>query len=276
MVRLGFAIHPGVRMRRLGFLLLAVVVTSGCFRSTTTITVKQDGSGVIDQEIGASAGAMALLRNFSSGDQADKKASAEMQLFGPEQAQAAASSMGVRFVSGEPVKTAEVEGYRAHFAFDDVTKVKFSVNKTPPSPGGTPAEKPEDSPFAFGFAKGNGSSVLTINIPPPKPGEAGMLPKLPGGTGSQQDNAMAMAMILPMLRGLYVDVSLVVDGKIIKTNAPYVTGSQVTLVQFDFDKVSATDGALQKLQQITDPKLLKDIPGVRMPLDPVVTIEFGR
>ncbi len=24
------------------------------------------------------------------------------------------------------------------------------------------------------------------------------------------------------------------------------------------------------------PKMLKDIPGVRMPLDPVLTIEFGR
>ena len=129
-------------------------VASGCFRSTTTITVKQDGSGTIDQEIGASAGAMALLRNFASGDQADKKTSADVQLFGPEQAQAAAAAMGVRFVSGEPVKTAEVEGYRAHFAFDDVTKVKFSVNKTPPGPGAGAAEKAEDPPFAFGFAKG--------------------------------------------------------------------------------------------------------------------------
>ena len=263
-------------MRRLGLTLLAVVVTSGCFRSTTTITVKQDGSGVIDQEIGASAGAMALLRNFSSGDQADKKTSADVQLFGPEQAQAAAAAMGVRFVSGDPVKTAEVEGYRAHFAFDDVTKVKFSVNKTPPSPGAAAAQKAEDSPFAFGFAKNNGNSVLTINIPEPQPGETGMLPKMPGSSGSPQDNALAMSMLLPMLRGLYVDVSLVVDGKIIKTNAPYVAGSQVTLVQFDFDKVTATDGALQKLQQITDPRMLKDIPGVRMPTEPVLTIEFGR
>ena len=263
-------------MRRLGLTLLAVVVTSACFRSTTTITVKQDGSGVIDQEIGASAGAMALLRNFSSGDQADTKTSADVQLFGPEQAQAAAAAMGVRFVSGEPVKTAEVEGYRAHFAFDDVTKVKFSVNKTPPGPGVGAAQKVEDPPFAFGFARNNGNSVLTINIPEPKPGETGMLPKMPGGSGSPQDNALAMSMLMPMLRGLYVDVSLVVDGKIIKTNAPYVAGSQVTLVQFDFDKVSAADGALQKLQQITDPRQLKDIPGVRMPTEPVLTIEFGR
>ena len=184
--------------------------------------------------------------------------------------------MGVRFVSGEPVKTAEVEGYRAHFAFDDVTKVKFSVNKTPPGPGAGAAQKVEDPPFAFGFAKNNGNSVLTINIPEPKPGETGMLPKMPGSSGSPQDNALAMSMLMPMLRGLYVDVSLVVDGKIIKTNAPYVAGSQVTLVQFDFDKVSAADGALQKLQQITDPRQLKDIPGVRMPTEPVLTIEFGR
>ena len=85
---------------------------------------------------------------------------------------------------------------------------------------------------------------------------------MPGGGGSPQENAQAMAMMMPMLRGLFVDVSLIVDGRVIKTNAPFVSGSQVTLLQFDFDKVSATEGALQKLQQITDPKLLKDIPGV--------------
>jgi hypothetical protein len=73
-----------------------------------------------------------------------------------------------------------------------------------------------------------------------------------------------------------VDVSLVVDGRVIKTNAPEVSESRLTLLQFDFDKVTATDGALQKLQQITDPKMLKDIPGVRMVAGPVVSIEFGR
>jgi hypothetical protein len=98
-----------------------------------------------------------------------------------------------------------------------------------------------------------------------------------GGRGaSAQENAQAMAMVLPMLRGLFVDLSLVVEGRVIKTNVPYVSGSKLTLLQFDFDKVNATDGALQKLQQITDPKMLKDIPGVQMVTDPQVTIEFGR
>ena len=110
--------------------------------------------------------------------------------------------------------------------------------------------------------------MLTINMPEPTAGSNRHAAQAAGQRGSPQDNAQAMAMVMPMLRGLFVDVSLVVDGQVIKTNAPFVHGSQVTLLQFDFDKVTATDGALQKLQQITDPRMLKDIPGVRMSTDP--------
>ena len=258
-------------MRRLGLVLLVAALASGCLRSTTTITVKQDGSGTIDQEVGASAGALAMLRNFS-GSNGGQKPDADVKLFGPEQAQAAAAAMNVRFVSGEPFKTAEGEGYRAHFAFDDVTKLKFDMVKTP----GPAAEKNATPPFGFGFTKGATSSVLTINMPEQQSGPGSLLNQLPGGGAQSQDNQQALAMLLPMLHGLYVDVTLNVDGRVIKTNAPYVAGSQVTLLQFDFDKVNATEGALQKLQTISDPKLLKDIPGVRMATEPVVTIEFGR
>jgi hypothetical protein len=261
-------------MRRLGLTLLAVAVCSGCFRSTTRITVKQDGSGVVDQEIGASAQALALLRSFSSGG-GDQKPAPDAQIFGPEQAQAAATAMGVRFVSGEPFKTGEGEGYRAHFAFDDVTKIRLNVTKEPPSLSAMSAEKPDEAPFAFKFARRDDASVLTINIADQKAG-GGLLPQMPGRGGSPQENSQALSMMLPMLHGLFVDLSLVVDGRVIKTNAPYVSGSQITLLEFDFDKVNATEGALQKLQQISDPKMLKDIPGLRMVTDPVVTIEFGR
>ena len=254
-------------MRRLGLVLLVAALAAGCLRSTTTITVKRDGSGTMDQEIGATPQALALLRSFGSGNGGDKPGN--VQMFGPEQAAAAAASMGVRFVSGEPIKTADSEGYRAHFAFDDVTKVKFDTVKAP----GSAAEK-NAQPFGFGFTKGEAASVLTITMPEQQSGT--LLNQLPGGGGRSQDNQQAFAMLLPMLHGLYVDVTLNVDGRVIKTNAPYVTGSQVTLLQFDFDKVTATEGALQKLQTITDPKLLKDIPGVRMTTEPVVTIEFGR
>src|SRR4051794_21016145 len=145
-------------MRRVGLILLVAALASGCLRATTTINVKQDGSGTLDQEVGATPQALAMLRSFSSGG-GDKPA--DVQLFGQEQAQSAAKSMGVRFVSGEPIKTADSEGYRAHFAFDDVTKIKFDMVKTP----GPAGDKPSAPPFAFGFTKSDGSSVLTINMP---------------------------------------------------------------------------------------------------------------
>jgi hypothetical protein len=261
-------------MQRVFVALLAVVVCSGCFRATTTITVKQDGSGTIDQEVGASAQALALLRNFGSAS-ADQKPGADVQMFGPEQAQAVAAAMGVRFVSGEPVKTAALEGYRAHFAFDDVTKVRLNVVQGAGGPTSPGTDKPSEPPFAFGFVRKEGTSVLTIKTADQVPGAGGVLPKMPGG-GSPQENAQAMAMIMPMLRGLFVDVTLAVDGPVVKSSAAAVADSKLTLLQIDFDKIAATEGALQKLQQITDPKMLKEIPGVRMVTEPLTTIEFGR
>jgi hypothetical protein len=227
-------------MRRLGLTLLAVVVTSACFRSTTTITVKQDGSGVIDQEIGASAGAMALLRNFSSGDQADKKTSADVQLFGPEQAQAAAAAMGVRFVSGEPVKTAEVEGYSAHFALDDVTKVKFSVNKTPPRV----RRRRQRTAVCVRVRQEQRQFRADDQHSEPKPGRRACCRRCRAQRVAPGQRARDVDAHADASRSA-VDVSLVVDGKIIKTNARArrIAGHAV---QFDFDKVTAADGALQK------------------------------
>src|SRR3954447_26831659 len=162
-------------MRRLGLVLLVAALASGCLRSTTSITVKQDGSGTMDQEIGASPQALAMLRSFGSGGAGDKPGN--VQMFGPEQAAAAAASMGVRFVSGEPIKTADSEGYRAHFAFDDVSKIKFDMVKAP----GPAAEKGGAPPFGFGFTKGDAASVLTITMPDQQAGGGSLLSQLPGG-----------------------------------------------------------------------------------------------
>ena len=63
---------------------------------------------------------------------------------------------------------------------------------------------------------------------------------------------------------------------VVKTNAPYVNGSQMTLVQVDFDKLLAADPGLQKLQQTTDPKQLKDLPGIKIVTEPTLTIEFTK
>ena len=71
-----------------------------------------------------------------------------------------------------------------------------------------------------------------------------------------------MTMMKMMMRGLFVDVALTVDGRIIKSNAPYVEGSRVTLMQLDFDKLLSDDAALPKLQSAKDIKSLAAVPGL--------------
>ena len=91
-------------------------------------------------------------------------------MFGQEQAKAAATAMGVRFVSGEAVKTPDVDGYRAHFAFDDITKITFNPSQAASAGMASGDKTPSEPPFSFGFAKTGTRSVLTINTAPPKAG----------------------------------------------------------------------------------------------------------
>ena len=263
-------------MRRLSALVLLALSCTACLRSSTVITVKPDGSGTIDQEIGASPQAMAMIRSFAAN--ADQKAApATDGIFGPEQAQKLATEMGVRYLSGEPVKTADMEGYRAKYAFDDIAKLRMKMNQNAgPTPAAAAATEP---PFGFDFERRGDASVLTIRMPEQKMGAGSpfeQLSQMSGAKGSSAENEQALAMMKMMMRGLFVDVTLAVDGRIVKTNAPYVSGSKVTLAQMDFDTLLASPDAMTKLQQASDPKQLKDIPGLKLITDPKVTIEFVR
>lgn len=269
-------------MKRQFALVCLALLCSACLRATTTITVRQDGSGIIDQEVGANPQAMAMLKGFAGAATADQqKAGATpppQSIFGEAEAKKMADQMGVKFVSGEPIKTAELEGYRAHYSFDDVTTLHVKMNQS--TTGGLADSKATaEPPFSFQFEKRGSSSLLTINMPEQKPGGSNPLNQLGmggGATQNQPQNEQALAMMKMMMKGLYVDVTLAVDGKVIKTNAPYVNGSRVTLVQMDFDKLLASEGALQKLQQASDPRMLKDVPGLKVVSEPKLTIEFGR
>lgn len=264
-------------MRRVLALVLTALSCTACLRSSTVITVKQDGSGTIDQEIGVSPQALAMLRSFANSGDA-KAAPPTDGIFGPQQAQKLAADMGVRYVSGEPIKTGEMEGFRAKYAFDNVSQIRMKMNQNAgPAASAGVADEP---PFGFDFERRGEASVLTIRMPEQKMGDKSpfsQLTQMPGAKdGSPADNEQAIGMMKMMMRGLFVDVSLAVDGRIVKTNAPYVTGSKVTLAQMDFDTLLANDTAIQKLQKASEPKQLKDIPGLKLITDPKVTIEFVR
>jgi hypothetical protein len=264
--------HASIVMRRFALALLVAVASSGCLRSTTTIDLKDDGSGTILQETAVSTQAIGMLQGLAGAQPAGEK---PVQLFGEEQARKAADTMGVTFVSGEPYKAGELEGYRARYSFADISKITLKMDQgTNSMAPGSDTKKP---PFGFGFKRGSAGSLLTIQMPDQTPGAPGALP-FPGG-GSDADKAQmtqAMAMMKMMMRGLFVDVALNVDGRILKSNAPFVEGSRVTLLQIDFDKLVADETALLKLQGAKDIKSLSAVPGLKVITEPTVTIEFSR
>jgi hypothetical protein len=264
--------HYNLAMIRHALVLLAAIATAGCLRSTTTIELRADGSGTVLQETAVTAQALAMLKGFAS-SQGDA-AKAQSEIFSEEQARQAAATMGVTFVSGEPIKTAELEGYRARYRFDDISKVKVNMDPGVAGMSGD-ARRP---PFGFSFAKTPASSILTIDMPEQAPGK-GAMPGLPPMGGSDADKAQAaqaLVMMKMMMKGLFVDVALNVDGRIIKSNAPAVEGSRVTLLQIDFDKLLADEAALQKLTSTSDLKALASVPGLKVATEPTVTIEFAR
>jgi hypothetical protein len=271
-------------MRRtvLALIALVAVTCTGCLRSTTVIELKPDGSGTILQETGLTPEAMAMIKGFGAQNQGAGGAGGAgvSDLFTEDQARKAADAMGVTFVSGEPFKTGTLEGYRSRFAFDDIGKVKVNMDQTTAGMSANNGNKREP-PFSFAFNKGDASSLLTIQMPEQGAGGKTLLPGLGAGGAEKSDaekaqTAQALAMMKMMMKGLFVDVTLNVNGRILKTNAPYVDGTRLTLMQIDFDKLLADEAAMKRLEGASDLKALANIPGLKVVSEPKVTIEFAR
>lgn len=260
---------------------LIALASTGCFRATTLVTVRPDGSGTIDQEMGMKRDTLAMLKGSPSANGAEDAKSLTADIFSERQARERAAKMGVRFVSGEPIKTAEIVGYRARYAFDDITKLDVEINQqqvdaildgaTDTADASGSADKDAHSPIGFQFNRGASTSTLTIRRPEQTP---------PNPFASEQsedpmENAQEDAMAKTLMAGLYVDMSIAVEGHIVKTNAPTAKGNRITIMLIDLDKLLKDPTALQKLQKAKSITALQGVPGLTM-APTSVTIEFGR
>jgi hypothetical protein len=88
-------------------------------------------------------------------------------------------------------------------------------------------------------------------------------------------------MMKPMLKGLKLKTVLEVDGPIARTNSKLKEGSAVTLLDMDFDKITATEANFKKFTRAgedpsaMDPALLQGVAGIKVNPETEVVIEFG-
>ena len=253
------------------------VVASGCINSTSLIKVKPDGSGTLEQTMLVN---MAALKGLMAGMGAGQTKESGGVLNEAE-FKRSGERMGMRPVSLTPMTEGGFQGAKAIYAFDDITKVR--VDQDPQLGGRTagapPGAQASSNPITFGLARQGATSVLTIKVDE-KAADTATARAQDAPSIESIDPAM-MQMIKTMFDGFRILIDLEVDGKIVKTNADYVTGSRITLLEVDMAGVFADEAKLKALQSKVQPgasiselrPYLKDIKGVKVN-HPALTIEF--
>jgi hypothetical protein len=259
-----------MRYLRVLLLLAVAVATSACFQFSSLLVVKPDGSGTIEQRMLFTQAALAQLRQLA----ALGGAAQEFDPFSEQQARDAAAALGpgVTYISSTPIDTAEGMGREIRYAFADINSLR--LDQGPPGPAGVSVQSGSDERVSFKLTRqSSGNALLIISVPQMPVGAGGAGSPLPG-TGSTEQ----LAMLKPMLAGARVLIDIEPAGQLIRTSSPFVTGKRVTLLDVSLDALFSDETLLRRLQAAATPEdtkaILKSVPGLKLNLDPELTIEF--
>jgi hypothetical protein len=72
-----------------------------------------------------------------------------------------------------------------------------------------------------------------------------------------------------------------VNGQLVKASSPHAQGSSLTLLEMDFDQITADDANFKKFTKAggepgqMDPKLLQGVKGIKVSPEHEITMEFN-
>ncbi len=277
---------------------LAAASLTGCITFLTDIKLRGDGSGTMVQTmtmnpeqmkemmegIAKQMGATTKEPKEESKKEPPKKE--EKGPFKVDDLKGKAVDMGegVTFVSAEEIDTKTAVGVRVTYAFKDINKL--AMNPKPAAAlGAAGAGASSEDALKFRFSRlPNGNALLKVILPPPKPKSAQEEPPSPPPPVSPEASAEQMAMMKQMFKGLHMGVAVDVEGKVVKTNSPYVDGSKVTLMDIDFDPllsdVEGLKGLNEKIEAAKGDDLktleaMKGIKGLKITTEPEISVEFS-
>jgi hypothetical protein len=272
-------------MKKLKSLLIFILlpfVLAGCLQVETTLNVKKDGSGTINEKVLFSKTFVNMIKEFaqSFSDSASTDEE-EFSIFKVDEIQADAKDFGenVKYVSHELISNEKWEGYEAVYSFDDITKIKIT-----PDPGSKVgigeegAEVPtEEDYYFFKFVKGSTPELI---IDRPEINLSAETEENNEGEQSEQNDEGMNEEIIKMMEGMSIAVSVDVEGKIVNTNASYVDGSKITLFEMNFAEMMKNKDAFKEFKN-KEPKnidemkaFLEKFPGMKIQIDRPVTIKF--
>jgi hypothetical protein len=276
---------------RFGGIALVLICLVGCIQVSTVVKLKPDGSGTVEETLfvtkASMQGLQAMMKEMAGQMQGmlpeERLFGEDFNLFDEAKLREIADDMGegVTYVSGEKTTTDEGEGYRAIYAFFDVNKLRINMSLSDKAPSGLGGALGKEAFVTFRFVKGP-PAILTVMMPKDMTTENLQPPKVIErlNAGDAQANMVADKM-KEVSQGTKVSISLEVGGDIVRTNATHREGSKITLMEVDLGKLFEDRENVKRFSQRRPEnleeakKLLKDLPGVKVELNPELKIELA-
>ncbi len=270
----------------IAFLLLSL---AGCIESTVLVTVNNDGSGKVEESFLLSSDMLQMIAGM--GESFGDESGGEFDLIDQEKLKQKAVAMGggAKLSSVEKILNNEMQGYRAVYNFTDINTL--SINQNPdeniseaPSEN-TKKKQPTKELITFQLKKNakTGYSVLTIINPHESSENSEERENVKGETDQASQGEMSpemTEMFKQMFKDMKITVAVTVDGKVAKSDASYIDGSTITLIDMDFNKIIENEDAFKKLtasgsQSLEQTKqLIQSMPGIKAELKDRVTVEY--
>jgi hypothetical protein len=259
-------------------LLVLSMALMGCFESIVLLRVNKDGSGTIEETVVISDAFMELMKSFGGEEESEE----EEELINEQELTEKAASMGegVRYVSAEPLKTDRGSGYKAIYSFSDINDVRVNQNpgeNVSPPPMGGEEEAPVEEWLRFNFS---GGPTATLEIIYPQDMEMEQEEESAEGEVDMDSNPEMMQMMRELYKDMHIGIAVEVDGQITETNANYVEGSTVTLMDIDFAKILEDEEKFKELMNANPEtveemkELVKDNPGIKVEIEESIRIRF--
>jgi hypothetical protein len=191
------------------------------------------------------------------------------------------------------VADASLDGQTATFAFDDISKLSLSLSQMLTGSmdnkrGALKELSGGDDNIGVKFTREGAQSVLVLTMPELNDEEAQKAAQAAQAAGEKKTDKPldvdavppeVMKMVQEMFKGFIIEVALAVDGTIVSTNAPFVDGSKVTLLEMNFEEIMKNMKKLQelmgKLEDTPDSleQMLK-LPGLKVATENEIRIVF--
>ena len=264
----------------LAIFILVSVLFSGCLQVETTLFVKKDGSGTINEKVVFSKTFVNMIKEFAQAFQ-DSTSTEEFNMYEEEKIVTDAKNYGenVVYVSHEKIDNDKWSGYQVVYAFDDITKIKIS-----PDPDSKidleneSVSKEEDEEFYyFKFVKGD---VPQLIIDRPDMDLTLENAETEDSVETEQNDLEEGEEFVKMMEGMKIDIAVEVEGEIVSTNATNVEGSRVTMFLMDFGEMMKNKEGFKEFKKnepknIDELKLYLDkLSGIKLEVEKPVTINF--